>query len=128
MSYTFILSLCIENLTRLLQSSTQFLSREKVWPTIGVDLMGPLPPETPRKNKYIMTVSSKWPEATDLPHKTAIGVAESLFHCFKLPDMDVEKVKITDLGREFVNKAPYKQPHLHVCHNDIVFSMVNDEL
>ena len=60
----------------------------EVWHTIGVDLIGPLP-ETPRKNKYIMTVScllSKWPEATALPDKTAIGVTE-----FLLPDMDVAR-------------------------------------
>ena len=58
----------------------------EVWHTIGVVLIGPLP-ETPQKNKYIMIVSclfSKWPEATALPDKTAIGVAvsEFLFHCF----------------------------------------------
>ena len=52
--------------------------KEEVWHTIGVNLIGPLP-ETTRGNKYIITVSclfSKWPE-----------------------------VKITDQGREFVNKV-----------------------
>ena len=46
------------------------------------DLIGPLP-ETPRINKFIMTVSclfSKWPEATALPDKTAVGVVEFLLH------------------------------------------------
>ena len=58
--------------------------KREVWHTIGVDLIGLLP-ETPQKNKSVMTVSclfSKWPEATALHDKTAIGVAEFLFHCF----------------------------------------------
>ena len=55
----------------------------EVWHTIGVDLIGPLP-ETPQKNKYMIVscLFSKWPEATALPDKTAIGFAEFLFHCF----------------------------------------------
>ena len=64
---------------------------DEVWHTIGVDLIGPLP-ETARGNKYIMTVScyfSKWPEATALPNKNAVGVAEFLFKC--LHDLDAAK-------------------------------------
>ena len=56
--------------------------RDEVWHTIGVDLIGPLP-ETPRGNKYIMTVSyffSKWPEATALEDKSAIGVFVQMFY------------------------------------------------
>ena len=73
--------------------------------TIGVDLIGPLP-ETTRGNKYIMTVScyfSKWPEATSLPNKSAIGVAEFLYKCFTR--LGCCQVKISDQGREFVNKV-----------------------
>ena len=72
---------------------------------IGVDLIGPLP-ETAMGNKYVMTVSflfSKWPEATALPNKSAIGVAEFLFKCFTRHGCC--KVKISDQGREFVNKV-----------------------
>lgn len=79
-----------------------------VWHTVGVDLIGPLP-ETPRGNKYIMTVSclfSKWPEATALPDKCADGVAEFLFKCFTRHGCC--KIKISDQGREFNNKVlPY---------------------
>ncbi len=78
---------------------------DEVWHTIGVDLIGPLP-ETSRGNKYIMTVScffSKWPEATALPDKSAIGIAEFLFKCFTR--FGCCKVKITDQGREFVNRV-----------------------
>lgn len=77
----------------------------KVWDTIGVDLIGPLP-KTSRGNQYIMTVSdyfSKWPEATALPDKSAIGIAEFLYKCFTRHG--VCRVKITDQGREFVNKV-----------------------
>ena len=77
-----------------------------MWYTIGADLIGPLP-ETPRGNKYIIiTVScyfSKWPEATALPDKSATGVADFLFKCFTR--LGCCKVKITDQGREFVNKV-----------------------
>ena len=79
--------------------------KDKVWHTIGVDMIGPLP-ETPRGNKYLLTVSclfSKWPEATALPDKTAAGVAEFLFRCFSRHGCCT--VKITDQGREFVNKV-----------------------
>ena len=79
--------------------------KDEVWHTIGADLIGPLP-ETPRGNKYIMTVScyfSKWPEATSLPDKSATGVADFLFKCFTR--LGCCKVKITDQGREFVNKV-----------------------
>ena len=79
--------------------------RNQVWHTIGIDLIGPLP-TTPRGNKYIMTVScffSKWPEATALADKTAIGVAEFLFKLFTRHGCC--KVKISDQGREFVNKV-----------------------
>ena len=70
-----------------------------------MDLIGPLP-TTPRGNKYIMTVScffSKWPEATALPDKTAVGVANFLFKCFTRHGCC--RVKISDQGREFVNKV-----------------------
>ena len=111
--YRFLL--CVENLTRLLHPIPV---KGEVWHTIGVDLIDPLP-ETPRKNKYRMTVFSKWPEATALPDKTAIGVAEFLFHCFTRHGCC--KIKITDQGREFVNKVPNKQQHSHVCLYEIVF-------
>ena len=64
-----------------------------------------------------MTVSclfSKWPEATALFEKTAIGVAEFLFHCFTRHGCC--KVKITDQVREIDSKVPYKDPNLHVCY------------
>ena len=79
--------------------------KEEVWHTIGVDLIGPLP-KTTRGNKYIITVSclfSKWPEAAALPDKMATGVAEFLFRCFACHGCC--KVKISDQGREFVNKV-----------------------
>ena len=79
--------------------------RDEVWHTVGVDMIGPLP-ETPRGNKYIMTVSclfSKWPEATALPDKSAEGVATLLLQCFSRHGCC--SVKITDQGREFVNKV-----------------------
>ena len=79
--------------------------RDKVWDTIGVDLIGPLP-ETSRGNKYILTVSdyfSKWPEATPLSDKSAIGIAEFIFKCFTRHGCCT--AKITDQGREFVNKV-----------------------
>lgn len=53
-----------------------------------------------------MTVSdyfSKWPEATALPDKSAIGIAEFLYKCFTRHGCC--RVKITDQGREFVNKV-----------------------
>ena len=71
---------------------------DEVWHTIGVDLIGPLP-ETPRGNKYIMTVSClfyKWPEATALPDKSSVGVAEFLFKCFTRHGCC--KVRISDQG------------------------------
>lgn len=78
---------------------------DEVWHTIGVGLIGPLP-TTARGNKYIMTVScsfSKWPEATALEDKSAIGVqAEFLLKC--LTRHGCCKVKISDQGREFVNE------------------------
>ena len=78
--------------------------KDKVWHTIGVDLIGPLP-VTPRKNKYIMTVTclfSKWPEATALVDKSATGIAEFLFQCFTRHGCCY--VKISDQGREFINE------------------------
>ena len=79
--------------------------KDEVWHTIGVDLIGPLP-ETPRGNKYILTIScffSKWPEATALPDKIATGITEFLFKCFTRHRCC--KVKISDQGREFVNQV-----------------------
>ena len=70
-----------------------------------MDLIGPLP-KTSRGNKYILTVSdffSKWPEATALPDKSAIGVAEFLYECFTRHGCC--RVKISDQGREFVNQV-----------------------
>ncbi len=69
---------------------------------IGVDLIGPLP-ETSRGNKYIITVPdffSKWPEATALPDKTAVGIAEFLYKCFTRHGCC--KIKITDQKRDKV--------------------------
>ena len=79
--------------------------KDDVWHTIGVDLIGPLP-ETPRGNKFIMTATclfSKWPEVAALPDKSATGIAEVLFKCFTRHGCC--RVKITDQGREFVNKV-----------------------
>ena len=79
--------------------------KAEVWHTVGVDLIGPLP-QTPRGNRYIMTVSclfSKWPEATALKDKGADGVAEFLFKCFTVHGCC--RVKISDQGREFVNQV-----------------------
>ena len=48
---------------------------------VGIDLIGLLP-ETPRGNKYIVTLVdyfSKWPEAEPLPNKSAKGVALFLY-------------------------------------------------
>ena len=58
--------------------------KPEVWHTVGVDLIGSLP-KTAMRNKYTMTVSclfSKWPEATALKNKKAVGVAKFLFKCF----------------------------------------------
>ena len=44
-------------------------------------LIGPMP-ETPRGNKYIITLTdyfSKWAEAAPLPDKTAVGVANFIY-------------------------------------------------
>jgi hypothetical protein len=79
--------------------------KDEVWHTIGVDLIGSLP-LTARGNKYIMTVScyfSKRPEATALPDKLATRVADFLYKCFS--HLGYYAVKITDQGREFVNKV-----------------------
>ena len=79
----FVLSLC-RKFDKTSAELHPIPVKGEVWHIIGVDLIGPLP-ETPQKDKYIMTVSylfSKWPEATALPDKTAIGVSEFLFHCF----------------------------------------------
>ena len=46
---------------------------------------------------------SKWLEATALPNKSAIGVAEFLYKCFT--QLGCCQVKISDQGREFVNKV-----------------------
>jgi len=51
-------------------------------------------------NKYIVSVSclfSKWPEATALPDKSAIDVAELICKCFTRHVCC--KVKISDQGR-----------------------------
>ena len=51
---------------------------------VGLDLIGPLP-LTKKGNKYIVTLVdyfSKWPEATALPDKTAVGVAYFIFELF----------------------------------------------
>ena len=53
----------------------------KVWCQVGMDLIGPMP-ETPRGNKYIITLTdylSKWAEAAPLPDKTAAGVAKFIY-------------------------------------------------
>ena len=79
-----------------------------------------------RNATYIMTVCylfSKWPEATALPDKTAIGVSEFLFHCFTRHGCC--KIQITDQGQEFVNKVLNKQ-QMYVYMK--LFSKVNDEL
>ena len=46
-----------------------------------MDLIGPLP-ETPRGNKYIITLTdyfSKWAEAAPLPNKSADGIARFMY-------------------------------------------------
>ena len=48
---------------------------------VGFDFIRPLP-LTKKGNKYIVTLSdyfSKWPEASALPDKTAVGLAYSIF-------------------------------------------------
>ena len=48
---------------------------------LGMDMIGPLP-ETPRGNKYIVTLTdyfSKWAEAAPLPSKHAEGVARFIY-------------------------------------------------
>ena len=48
---------------------------------LGMDMIGPLP-ETPRGNKYIVTLTdyfSKWAEAAPLPSKHAEGVARLIY-------------------------------------------------
>ena len=52
----------------------------KLWCHVGMDLVGPLP-ETPRGNKYILTLTdyfSKWPEAAALRSKASEEVACSM--------------------------------------------------
>lgn len=76
-----------------------------VWKRIGIDLIGPLP-ETPRGNKYIITATdyfSKWPEATALPDKTALGVADFLISLFCRHGWP--EIVQSDQGREFVNEV-----------------------
>ena len=51
---------------------------------VGIDLIGPLP-LTAKGNKYIVMLLdyfSKWPEASPLPNKTAIGEANFLYEEF----------------------------------------------
>ena len=51
---------------------------------VGIDLIGPLPLAA-KGNTYIVTLLdyfSKWPEASPLPNKTAIGVANFLYEEF----------------------------------------------
>ena len=65
--------------------------------------VGPLP-ETPRGHKYIVTVTdyfSKWPEASPLRDKTAVGVADFLFSLCCRHGWPTSI--ISDQGREFVN-------------------------
>ena len=98
-----------------------------VWDTVGVDLIGPLH-ETPRGNKYIITVScyfSKWPEAAALPDKGADGVAEFLFKCFSRHGCC--RVKITDQGREFVNKVYFLELQLNI-HQSMTLLAVHAHL
>ena len=86
-----------------------------MWHTVGVDLIGPLT-ETARGNKYIITATcqfSKWPEAAPLKDKKAEGVAEFLFKCFTRHGCC--KVKITDQGREFVNKVINIAAYLYIA-------------
>ena len=62
----------------LLQQSCCYV---QAWHQIGIDLVGPLP-ETPNGNKYICTITdyyTKWAEATALPSKEAVGVANFLY-------------------------------------------------
>ena len=52
-----------------------------IWSQVGMDLIGPLT-ETPRGNKYIITLTdyfSKWTEATALPDKSADRVARFMY-------------------------------------------------
>ncbi len=61
--------------------------KDEVWHQLGMDLVGPLP-ETPRGNKYVMTVTdyySKWVEAAPLKDKSASSVAEFLYSVGMLP-------------------------------------------
>ena len=106
------LKICGSNLLfmcRKFDKSTDVLHpipvQPEVWDMIDVDLIVPLP-ETPRGHKYIITAScyfSKWPEAAALPTKEATGVAEFLYKCFMRHGCC--RVKISDQGREFVNKV-----------------------
>ena len=59
--------------------------KPKVWHRVGMDLIGPMP-ETPRGNKYIVTLTdyfSKLAEAAPLTDKTALGVSRFIYSvCF----------------------------------------------
>src|SRR5439155_21816000 len=79
----------------------------KVWHTIGADLIGPLP-VTPRSNRYIATavdLFSKWPEAQALPDKSAASVHSFLFGL--ICRHGCSQILITDQGREFVNEINF---------------------
>ena len=86
-------------------------------------LVGPLP-ETPRGNKYIITVTdyfSKWPEAAPLQDKTAVGVANFLFSLFCRHGWP--ETIISDQGREFVNAVSrYTLLYncMHSIHNNLM--------
>ena len=57
------------------------LIQSKIWCQVGMDLIGPMP-ETPRGNKYIVTLTdyfSKWAEAAPLKDKGAVGVAKFIY-------------------------------------------------
>ena len=62
--------------------------------------------ETPCGNKYIITCTdafSKWPEAENLPSKSALHVSQFLLKCFCRHGCT--EIEITDQGREFCNSV-----------------------
>ena len=117
MSYIFVLSLC-RKFDKTSAELHPIPVKGEEWHTIGVDLIGPLP-ETPRKNKFIMTVSCLF--LSGLKQQPSLIRLPSELQSFCSTRHGCCKIKITDQGRKFVNKVPNKQQHLHVCLYEIVF-------
>ena len=71
---------------------------------VAVDLIGPIHPMTPRKNRYILTVvdyATRYPEAVALPRIDTAEVAEALVKIFSRVGIPVEI--LSDRGTQFTS-------------------------